>query len=112
MHCACFSIYVPKPFTTLIFNHNKKVEYTDFSRQNRLRLEDSFLPGALQNPCMVTFRGASYRLLHKSANVGKIMSKNHNSGLIIDAAPCNSTRIREMTPIPKHNLNTSQNEFD
>ena len=29
---------------------NHKVEYTDNSKLNRLRLEDSFLPGALQNP--------------------------------------------------------------
>jgi hypothetical protein len=36
-------------FRVLTFN-NIKVEYTDFSRLNRLRLEDSFLPGALQNP--------------------------------------------------------------
>jgi hypothetical protein len=43
---------------TLISNLNKLV-YTDFSRQNRLRLEDSFLPGALQSFYIVTFRGAS-----------------------------------------------------
>jgi len=33
--------------------------YTDFSRLNRLRLEDSFLPGALQGLYIVTFRGTS-----------------------------------------------------
>ena len=44
--------------TRLISTHNK-LEYTDFSRLHRLRLEDSFLPGALRNPCIVTFRGAS-----------------------------------------------------
>jgi hypothetical protein len=59
------------------------VEYNDASRLNRLRLEDSFLPGALQKPCLVAF--------HDTA--------------------C-SARIREMTPIPGHIINTSLNAVD
>jgi hypothetical protein len=41
------------------FNNNE-VEYTNVSRLNRLRLEDSFLPGALQKRCIVTFHNTSY----------------------------------------------------
>jgi hypothetical protein len=37
-----------------------KVEYTDNSRLNRLRLEDSFLPGALQKPYIAAFRDTAY----------------------------------------------------
>ena len=36
---------------------DNKIVYTNFSKLYRLRLEDSFLPGALQNPRIVTFRG-------------------------------------------------------
>jgi hypothetical protein len=46
-------------------------------------LEDSFLPGALQNPAIVTFHSNSY-----------------------------STRIREMTPLPSYIINTSYHSVD
>ena len=38
-------------------SNDDKVEYTDISRLKRLRLEDSFLTGALQDPYIVTFHG-------------------------------------------------------
>jgi hypothetical protein len=38
---------------------NAKVEYTDISRLKRLRLEDSFLPGALQDPYILIFHGTA-----------------------------------------------------
>jgi nucleotide-binding universal stress UspA family protein len=54
-------------------SNNNKVEYTDFSKLNRLWLEDSFLPVALQN-----------------------LTSSHSAALP------NSTRIREMTPLPNY----------
>jgi hypothetical protein len=64
------------------FNNNK-LEYTDFSKPIRVRLEDSFLPGALQNPTS----------LHS-------------------AETQNPTRIREMTPLPNFITVTSHSFVD
>jgi hypothetical protein len=47
--CSCLFALKPPTF------RNNKVEYTDNSRLSCLRLEDLFLPGALQNPHIVTF---------------------------------------------------------
>jgi len=40
-------------------SNNNKVEYTEISRLKRLRLEDSFMLGALHDPDIVTFYSSS-----------------------------------------------------
>lgn len=62
MQATCsLKVYSSPHFPTIRAqtSNNNNLEYTDIGRLNRLRLEDSFLPGALQKSNIVIFQSSS-----------------------------------------------------